>query len=87
MMKLRTDFGLTQGQLIVIRVRASNIIGYGDYSETNTDGAVIATEPQKMLPPYIGEDIDLNKLQVRWYAIFNEMTGGSTVLSYNLQYD
>lgn len=62
MSKLRTDFNLAQGQLVVVRVRAQNIIGYGDYSETNTQGALIATEPHKMLAPYIGEDINLNQL-------------------------
>lgn len=45
MSTLRSTFGLTQGQLVVSRVRALNIIGYGDYSETNTAGALVATEP------------------------------------------
>ena len=54
MSRLRADFGLTQGMLIVVRVKAANRIEYGDYSEINTDGAVIATQPHKMLPPYQG---------------------------------
>lgn len=87
MTTLRTDFALTQGQLVVMRVRAANIIGYGEYSETNTAGAIIATEPHQMLPPYLGSDIDLNKLQVKWYALFNDATGGAAITSYNLQYD
>lgn len=45
MATLRADFGLTQGMLVVARVKASNIIGYGDYSEINTNGAIVATEP------------------------------------------
>jgi len=60
MTTLRNDFGLTQGTLIVVRVKAANVIGYGDYSEINTAGAVIETEPHKMLQPYIGTDINLN---------------------------
>lgn len=68
-------------------MKAKNKIGYGEYSETNTDGVVIATEPHKMVSPYLGTDIDLNKLEVLWYALFNEKTGGSVVTSYNLQYD
>ncbi len=31
--------------MVVAKVRAANVIGYGDYSEINTAGAVIATEP------------------------------------------
>jgi hypothetical protein len=45
MITLRGEYGLTQGQLVVVRVKAANRIGYGDYSEINTDGAVVATEP------------------------------------------
>jgi hypothetical protein len=45
MATLRADFGLTQGMLVVARVKASNVIGYGDYSEINTNGAIVATEP------------------------------------------
>jgi hypothetical protein len=29
--------------LVVARVKAENIIGYGDYSERNTEGAIVAT--------------------------------------------
>ncbi len=31
--------------LVVARVKAKNVIGYGDYSEINTEGAIVATEP------------------------------------------
>lgn len=52
MLTLRNEFGLTQGQLIVVRVKAANRIGYGDYSETNTQGAIVEIEPHQMLAPY-----------------------------------
>lgn len=42
---LRTDFGLGYGGLVVARVRASNSLGDGSYSQPNTAGATIQTEP------------------------------------------
>jgi hypothetical protein len=38
---LSTQFNLTLGNLIVARVRASNIKGFGPYSATNTVGALV----------------------------------------------
>jgi len=37
--------------LVVARVKALNDIGYGDYSEINTNGAIVATEPLQMVAP------------------------------------
>lgn len=87
MQTLRTMFGLTQGTLVIVKVRASNSIGYGDYSETNTFGAVIATEPLQMRAPYLGTNINLNQLEIFWYPLTGNNTGGSEIISYNLQYD
>lgn len=84
MATLRADFGLLQGELIVVRVKAANRIGYGDYSEINTDGALIAVEPHQMIAPYQGTDIDINKIEVKWFALEDLNQGGSPVQSYNL---
>lgn len=40
-----------------------------------------------MLPPYQGTEIDLNKLEVMWRPLEGIKLGGSTLYSYNLQYD
>jgi hypothetical protein len=46
MMSLRTgDFNLQQGDIVKIKVRARNSIGWSDYSQVNLEGAVIFVEP------------------------------------------
>jgi hypothetical protein len=40
-----------------------------------------------MVAPVQGTDIDLNKLEVVWLAQEGIKTGGSEILTYNLQYD
>jgi hypothetical protein len=38
---LRTDFNLGYGDVVVARVRATNSLGDGSYSQPNTAGATI----------------------------------------------
>lgn len=60
MTTLRTTYGLTLGTLVVAKVSATNSLGDGDYSEPNTSGATIQTEPEAMAAPYLGTNININ---------------------------
>ena len=60
MSTLVSRFGLAQGALITAKVRAQNILGYGDFSEANTQGAALAVAPYKMQSPFLGTNINLN---------------------------
>lgn len=41
-------FNLAFQDLVVVRARAYNSLGNGEYSQINTSGATILTEPAKM---------------------------------------
>jgi hypothetical protein len=43
-----STLGLAQGDLIVVKIRALNALGYSDYSEVNTVGSVVAVPPLQM---------------------------------------
>ena len=40
-----SPFSLLTGDLIQVKVRASNIVGYGSFSPLNTLGATVLTKP------------------------------------------
>lgn len=79
-----SPFSLTLGTILNVKVRARNVIGYGDYSNPNTIGAVIQTEPGQMASPTKGYDTNHLQLHVIWAE--SAKTGGSPITSYHLQY-
>ena len=83
---LRTDFGLGYGDLVVARARATNSIGDGQYSQPNSAGATIQTEPEQMAVPTRGATT-LTSIGVNWVALTGDSTGGATIDSYELQND
>lgn len=82
---LRDNFGLQYGDLVVARVRASNSLGDGQYSQPNTVGATIETEPAQMAPP-TETSTTLTEISVAWVALTGDGTGGSPPDSYQLDY-
>lgn len=74
---------------IVGRVRAQNSIGYSDWSQISaaTSGAFVKTLPYKMSAPYLGTDITLNQLQVKWDILTGDLTGSDDIDSYQVDYD
>jgi hypothetical protein len=84
MSTLRTTFGLSYGSLVEARVLAINAYGSGSYSEANTEGATILTEPSQMSSPTLGALSSISTLQVLWSSLSGANTGGSPVDSYHL---
>ena len=84
MSTLRTTFGLSYGSLVEARVLAINAYGSGSYSEANTEGATILTEPSQMSSPTLGALSSISTLQVFWSSLSGANTGGSPVDSYHL---
>jgi hypothetical protein len=80
---LRTDFGLEYGDLVVARARATNSIGDGQYSQPNSAGATIQTEPEQVAVPTRGATT-LTSIVVNWVALTGDSPGGATIDSYEL---
>lgn len=84
---LEAPFNLLQGDLIVAHVRASNAYGDGDFSDPNTTGLSVQTVPHKpLLAPVLVSQSETS-ITVQMPEIVGDNTGGSDILSYNLQYD
>ena len=83
---LRGAFGLAYGDLVVARARATNSLGDGQYSQPNSAGATIQTEPEQMAAPTRG-DTTRTSIGVHWVALSGDSTGGATIDSYELQND
>jgi hypothetical protein len=49
MVDLLDTFSLSFNDLIVVRISASNLMGQGPWSISNTGGALVKTVPEKML--------------------------------------
>lgn len=82
---LRDSFGLQYGDLVVARVRASNSLGDGQYSQPNTVGATIETEPGQMAAP-TETSTSLTEIALAWVALTGADTGGAAPDSYQLDY-
>jgi len=70
------------GTLIQTRARAWNVIGWGEYSNANTIGAVIQNIPGIMRPPTRGAATSTTVMNIEWLPV--EDTGLATIDSYNL---
>jgi hypothetical protein len=70
--------------LIVVRARAYNTYGPGDYSYINTTGVQLRTVPHKMLTPTRDASSDGQEIVVNWLTLTTPANGDSAILSYNL---
>lgn len=62
--------------------------GWGLASDANTAGAVARTKPTAMIAPTRGEDTTELQVHVVWVTQTTDVqTGGTPILSYNLQWD
>ena len=82
-----TTFNLAYNDLVKVRARARNTNEWGDYSETNTDGARIQTKPIQMNQVTRGAETSTLQIQAVWIALTGHETGGSDIDSYHLQWD
>jgi hypothetical protein len=74
--------GLSQGDLLVAKVTATNAYGTSPESEPNTAGALIEAVPHAPAAPSRGGLTDEVQLQVVLTALEGSATGGSPLLSY-----
>lgn len=86
---LRADpYSLVFQDPIIARVKSRNIIGWSiNYSLDNSIYATVQVEPTKMVMPIKGPATDQTQIEVLWVALVGDDTGGSTITSYNLQWD
>lgn len=83
---IRTSFGYQLGQLPQFRTRAYNERGPGLYSELNTVGGLIETEPTKMNKPTRNQTLTQSQITIDWTPLIAPQTGNSPITSYNLQW-
>jgi titin len=81
--------GLTQDDLIVVQVAASNVLGTGPYSEQNTAGVLAQTTPSAPTdPPVRGAATSESQLDIHWdFLTTAGADGGASILSYGLEVD
>jgi hypothetical protein len=83
-----TPFSLAFEDLIVARVSAYNLNGWGATSAANTAGATVRTIPTTMNPPVRDPASSDSQIVVAWTALTAAAdTGGSTIRSYRLFWD
>lgn len=79
-------YSLAYNDLVVAKVRSRNSIDWSEeYSDENTVGARIQVLPSRMADPYEGLSTDDTRIQVNWVALVGDDTGGTAILSYNLE--
>lgn len=86
---LISQYGYSQGQLVVARVRAINELGPGYYSSQNSAGVIVQTEPTFMnAPEVLDETASDESILVKWSPIVTDLhTGASPITSYSLEWD
>lgn len=90
MSTIRTLTGLPRDSLIRVKVMASNAKGNGQFSEVNTAGATVETEPTNLSVVSIDMSQTTNiATRVKWTALTGSRRGGKDVLitSYELFWD
>jgi hypothetical protein len=84
-----TDLGYSHTDLILVKARAANSVGWGSYSTQNPSGVFAQTEPAQMNLPL--NDYDMmrdNRVKLDWQPLVtNFETGAVPILSYSLEYD
>ena len=61
-------YNLQRGDLIVVKVRAHNLNDWGDYSNPNSFGASVRTQPAQMIKPVRGSQTSEDEVHVVWSA-------------------
>jgi hypothetical protein len=82
-------FNLAQGALVRAKVRAHNVIGWGEYSDPSLEAsaAAVQVEPQAMAAGQRGSATTPSQIEVTWTAPTGEATGGAAIDSMHLEWD
>ena len=85
---ITSPFNLLYAELVGVRISAQNTYGWSVVSVTNTVGATVRTIPILMNTPSRGTSTTISQIQVNWLPLSATADmGGSTILSYHLQWD
>jgi hypothetical protein len=87
---LRTTYNYGFRDLVLFKFRSYNAYGWSlDYSDANSAGATIRTEPEPVGTIYVNDfETTTEQISVYWSALTDgSKIGDSTVLSYNLEWD
>ncbi len=88
MSTLTTTYGLLFGEIVVVRITATNVNGDSVPSIPNVSGASIKQKPVIMSQPERGALTSQTQISVTWTALTsNADIGNSAILSYNLEWD
>jgi hypothetical protein len=83
-----TPFNLEQGDVVIAKILAANIVGESQYSMENSLGGVIRIVPHTpVLAPYRGQQTAEDRAHVLIAPLLSIQTGGSPITSYYIQFD
>ena len=80
-------YDLALQDLVVARVRATNELGPGPFSEANLAGALVETEPAAMAGPTRGAGTGTTGIELNWAPLTSPEDGHSPVTTYALDWD
>ena len=85
----QTPFSLTEGQSILIKLRALNELDYGPYGSPSSTLAVIIDVPHTPAsgPVRVNDSTSPTQVTVTIPEIPNDLDGGSSILSYSLEWN
>jgi hypothetical protein len=85
-----STYGLARGDLILVRVTATNTYGTGVVSAANSAGAQVREVPglnSQMAAPTRGALTSISQIVVDWAALVAPTNGDSAIDSYHLTWD
>lgn len=86
-----SPFGFVQGDQLSLKIRASNSMGYGAYSAVLTGGPIIETVPDSPSTSPARDEAGTTTTQIavemEEVAALSLAAGGSTITSYNLEWN
>jgi len=81
-------FNLVQGDIVIAKILAANVVGESQYSMENALGGDIRVAPlTPILAPYRGPLTSVGQAHVQIAPLTGALTGGSPITSYYIQFD
>lgn len=81
------NYNLQRGDAILAKVSAINSRGESDPSSPNAAGILVQTAPDQMTSPTRVSTSTAARFDLSWTALTSPATGGSSILSYQLEWD
>lgn len=82
-----SPFSLQFKDLIVARAKATNAIGDGPFSEINTTGVRVQTEPDAPLTAPTVQSYNEQSVELSIQLLTGDSLGGSPILYYDIEWD